>query len=66
MKKKLVIVAVIALVVLLLAFYLRMPGSAPPNQKPLVVLTPANIAQFTAAFDADVNVPRFVLLLSPT
>jgi hypothetical protein len=66
MKKKLIIIAAIALAVLPLAFYLWVPGSVPAGQQPLVKLTPASFPQFMAAFDEHMNLPRVILLLSPT
>jgi hypothetical protein len=65
-KKKLTIIGVIALAVALLAYYVWVPGSTPQGQPPLVKLTPESLSQFTSAFDADPNLPRLVLLLSPT
>jgi len=65
MKKKLIIL-VIPLAVVLLAFYVSVPGSAPQGQPPLLKLTASSLSQFTSAFDADPNLPRLVLLLSPT
>jgi hypothetical protein len=66
MRKKLIVIAALALILVATAFYLWTPGSAPPNQKPLVTLSSANVHAFEAAFDADADVPRLVLLLSPT
>jgi hypothetical protein len=66
MKKKLIIISVLALILVAAAFYLWTPGYAPPNQKPLVTLSPANVDALETAFDADADVPRLVLLLSPT
>lgn len=66
MKKKLIVIAAIALFIGAAALYLWAPGSVPPGQKPLLKLMPANISQFSEAFDADGNLPRLVLLLSPT
>ena len=66
MKKKLIILGVVAAVVLLGAIYLWGPGTVPAGQHPLVTLSSANISEFDAAFDADADVPRLVLLLSPT
>lgn len=66
MKKKLIVIAVLALILVTASFYLWTAGSAPPNQKPLVTLSPANVNAFEAAFDADADLPRLVLLLSPT
>lgn len=66
MKKRLIIIAVMALILVAAIFYLWAPGSAPPNQKPLLTLSPANLDAFQAAFDADPEVTHLVLLLSPT
>lgn len=66
MKKKPIVIGVIALAVVLLAFYVWVPGSTPRGQPPLVKLTANSLSQFTSAFDADPNLPRLVLLLSPT
>lgn len=61
------VVAVVASAVLLLTLgRFWGPSSAPPGQAPLTVLSTANLAQFTAAFDSASDVPRIVLLLSPT
>jgi hypothetical protein len=65
-KKKLIIIVIIALAVVLLAFYVWAPGSTPQGQPPLGTLTANSLSQFTSAFDADPNLPRLVLLLSPT
>lgn len=46
--------------------YLWGPSTAPKGQDALVILSDANLDEFKAAFDADTNVPRLVLLLSPT
>jgi hypothetical protein len=66
MKKRLIVVAAIALVLAALATYLLVPGSVPRDQRPLVKLTATNLAQFQTAFDAADSMPRVVLLLSPT
>lgn len=66
MKKGLIVVAAIALLLAALVTYLLLPGSVPQGQKPLTKLTPANLPQFEAAFDAAGSMPRVVLLLSPT
>lgn len=66
MKKRLIIIAVMALILAAAIFYPWAPGSAPPNQKPLLALSPENVDSFQAAFNADADVTRLVLLLSPT
>lgn len=66
MKKRLIVITTVTLAVVAVILYLRLPGSVPRNQKPLVKLTPNNPTQFEAAFDGASNMPRVVLLLSPT
>jgi len=67
MKKKwLIAVAVAAVFVLLAAAYLWGPGSAPRGQEAVVTLAEGNFGEFEKAFDAEANIPRLVLLLSPT
>ena len=58
--------AVAAAVLLLVIAYLWGPSSVPAGQERLVTLSISNLSEFTAAFDADSNVLRMVLLLSPT
>ena len=67
MKKKRVIALVVAVIVaFLVAGYLWGPGTAPRGQEPLVSLSGQNFSEFEKAFDEDADVPRLVLLLSPT
>lgn len=66
MKKKYILLIVVAVLVLLAAIYLWMPGTAPSSQRPLLTLSSANLSQFEAAFDNRAEIPRLVLLLSPT
>jgi hypothetical protein len=65
-KKRLIGVAVAAILVLLTGAYLWGPGSAPRGQEPVVTLSERNPGEFEKAFDAEADVPRLVLLLSPT
>jgi hypothetical protein len=65
-QKGLIGVAVAALLLLLVAAYLWSPGSTPRGQAPLVTLSERNFEEFEKAFDAEADVPRLVLLLSPT
>jgi hypothetical protein len=65
-KKRLIGVVVAAVFVLLAAAYLWGPGSAPRGQAPVVTLSEGNFEEFEKAFDAEADVPRLVLLLSPT
>jgi len=66
MKKKLIVVAVVAVALLAAEVYFWGPSSVPPGQDPITVLSPENLSEFTAAFDASSDLPRMVLLLSPT
>jgi len=65
-RSRLIAVGVTAVLVLLAAAYLWGPGSAPRGQDPVVTLSEGNLGEFEKAFDAETNVPRLVLLLSPT
>jgi hypothetical protein len=65
-KKRLIGVSVAAVFVLLAAAYLWGPGSAPYGQAPVVRLSEGKLGEFERAFDAEANVARLVLLLSPT
>ena len=65
-RKGLIGVAVTAVLVLLAAAYLWGPGSAPRGQQPVVTLSEGNFGEFEKAFDSDADLPRLVLLLSPT
>jgi hypothetical protein len=63
--KKPLIVGVILFVLIVAALYLWGPSSVPRGQERLITLSDANFSEFENAFDADPNVPRLVLLLSP-
>jgi hypothetical protein len=65
-RKSTILVAVAAFGLALAAAYLWGPSSAPPGQEALLALSDANFSQFANAFDADPDVPRLLLLLSPT
>jgi hypothetical protein len=67
MKRKWLIgVALTVVLVLLAGAYLWGPGSAPRGQQPVVTLSEGNFGEFEKAFDVETDVPRLVLLLSPT
>ena len=66
MKKKSIVLAMIAVVLLLAVAYLWGPSSVPLGQEPLVALSNANFSDFENVFDGDLGTPRLVLLLSPT
>jgi len=65
-KKRLIGVAVAAGFLLLAVAYLWGPGSAPRGQAQVVTFSEGNFGEFEKAFDAEADVPRLVLLLSPT
>ncbi len=65
-KKRLIGVAVAAVLVLLAGAYVWSPGSAPRGQEAVVTLSEGNFVEFEKAFDVEPGVPRLVLLLSPT
>lgn len=66
MKKRVTLVAAIAILLALTAAYLWGPPSVPAGQEPLTVLSNADLHEFASAFDQDADAPRLVLLLSPT
>ena len=65
-RKRLIGVGVAAVLLLLAAVYMWRPGSAPRGQDPVVTLSEENLGEFEKAFDVETDVPRLVLLLSPT
>lgn len=66
MKKKLIVAAIVVIVAVLGAFYLWAPGKVPADQQPLITLSSSNIGQFGSAFDDRTDIPRVILLFSPT
>ena len=66
MKKRALLLTVMAILVLLAAVYLWGPSSVPIGQEPLLALSTSNFSDFENAFDAASDAPRLVLLLSPT
>ena len=66
MTKTRAIVLAFAAVLVLVVFRLWGPSSVPQGQEPLFALSPTNFSEFERAFDASADVPRLVLLLSPT
>jgi len=66
MKKRAIVLAVIAVVFLVVVVYLWGPSKMPTGQEPLVALSNANFGDFENVFDGDLGTPRLVLLLSPT
>lgn len=66
MKKRVVLLGGLGIFLVLAALYLWGPSSVPAGQEPLATLTSANFNEFESAFDRDADVPRLVLLLSPT
>lgn len=66
MKKRVTLIAAVAILLALAVAYLLGPPSVPAGQEPLTVLSNAGLGEFASAFDRDAEVPRLVLLLSPT
>jgi hypothetical protein len=66
MKKGALILAAIGAFALLVVAYLWGPGAAPQGQEPVLTLSHNNFREFEEAFDTEADVPRLVLLLSPT
>jgi hypothetical protein len=66
MTKRVIVLAVIAIVLLLAVMYLWGPSSVPQGQQPLIALSNTNFSEFENAFDRGSDAPRLVLLLSPT
>jgi hypothetical protein len=66
MKKRFIILGISAVALILGAVYLWAPGSVPAGQQPLASLSATNAGVFEAAFNADSDSPRLVLMLSPT
>jgi hypothetical protein len=65
-KKRVIVLAVIAIVLFLAVMYLWGPSSVPLGQEPLVALSNSDFSDFESAFDRDFDAPRLILLLSPT
>lgn len=66
MTKKAVVVVVVVAALLVAGMYFWEPSAVPPGQEPLAVLSSQDFNEFSAAFDGNADVPRMVLLLSPT
>ena len=66
MKRRAVILAALAALLLFAGVYLWGPSKTPPTQKSLLTLSTANFSEFEATFDELADAPRLVLLLSPT
>ena len=66
MKKRAITLVIAAVFVVLAIAHLWGPGSAPPGQQPVLALSGKNFGEFEKAFDGQSDVPRMVLLLSPT
>jgi len=66
MRRRLVTLAALAALFVLAAMYIGAPSKTPANQTPLLTLSPENFGEFVAAFDRAPDVPRLLLLFSPT
>lgn len=64
--KRVVLWAAAAAFLLLAIVYPWGPSKAPPGQHLLLTLSRTNFSEFQNAFDAQSDVVRLVLLLSPT
>jgi hypothetical protein len=65
-RKRAIVLVLVAVLALLVIAYLWIPGSVPAGQKPLLALSSANFSEFEKAFDDNPDVPRLLLLVSPT
>jgi hypothetical protein len=65
MKRAIALIFVAVLALMAIA-YLWIPGSVPGGQKPLLALSSANFSEFEKAFDREPDVPRLLVLVSPT
>ena len=66
LKRRVLIFAALAALLLFAGVYLWGPSKTPPTQKPLLTLSAANFTEFEASFDEAADAPRLLLLLSPT
>src|ERR1700758_4073936 len=57
-KEAILIGAVVAVLLALAAVSLWGPSTVPPGQTPLTTLSPANLREFSAAFDSQANLRR--------
>jgi hypothetical protein len=64
--KRILLVAVLAVVLALAGVYFWGPSKTPAGQPPLSTLSEATFTNFQMAFDSAPDEPRIVLLLSPT
>jgi hypothetical protein len=65
-KKRAIVAAAVAVCVLLALAYLWGPSSVPAGQEPLIALSGTNFSEFETSFDANTDVQRLVVLVSPT
>jgi hypothetical protein len=65
-KKKTIVVGLLAVALLLFGVYFSQNSSTPPGQEPLATLTSGNFFAFEQSFDNLPDGSRLVLLLSPT
>jgi len=66
MTKRTPIAVTAAALLILAALHLWGPSSVPPGQKALATLSAETFGEFESAFDAGADMPRVLLLLSPT
>jgi hypothetical protein len=66
MKGKLAICLAAGVLLLIGGWYFWGPSSVPAGQEPLLTLSGANLDDFENAFDAQADLSRLILLVSPT
>ncbi len=67
MKRRLIIIlAIVAIGLGLLAYYLYGGSPVPSGQQPLVRLTDSNLSLLKDSFNASANSVRVIVMLSPT
>ena len=64
--KRVAAFAVVATLMVMAILFVRGPGTVPAGQQPLLALSTTNLGEFEKAFEARENVPRLLLLVSPT
>jgi hypothetical protein len=65
-RRLIIILAIVAIGLGLLAYYLYAGSSVPNGQQPLVRLTDANISSLKDSFNTSANSVRVIVMLSPT
>ena len=67
MKRRLIIILAVAAIGLgLIAYYLYGGSTVPAGQQPLVRLTASNLSSLKDSFNSSANSVRLIVMLSPT